>query len=433
MSACRGGIAQGQPGDGGPTDGEGDDNSAIIPIDGGAPDSTSIISTDAGLPPVDATSGDSPAGGGEGGPSDSGPSSSLDSGPSSSSEGGLDSGSAPTDASSSSSVCSAPPGQFPVANCLPFPASDEMCNSPPLSCPTTPCNTSSPCLAMGTDNTGQSLASLRMRKLLVTSPPALAFQPPSRTFVQKVIFDESIDLDNQCGEPGTGTFNWLLQVNLAQGTITTGGAPPPTDPFGAGYCFVDEAIGAVQVAPVTVHLTTNADGTLSSAIMPKLYVPMFMAQGSTPSVIVWPLSQLAFHDITLSSDENCIGHYNPDAVTPATATTCVDTHDTTCVRWTTAGSLGGFITLNDANGVDIPQLAESLCVLLAPNGPVDTSNPNEKLCGTDANGNVIATGDFCSTTDSPGGCADSVWFSATFAASAAVVSATPNQPECMGQ
>jgi hypothetical protein len=83
--------------------------------------------------------------------------------------------------------------------------------------------------------------------------------------------------------------------------------------------------------------------------------------------------------------------------------------------------------------MDIPQLAESLCVLLQPNATVDTSNPNEKRCQTDASGHVEATGDFCSMTDMPGGCADSVWFSAVFAASAAKISTTPNQPDCMGQ
>ncbi len=287
---------------------------------------------------------------------------------------------------------------------------------------------------MGADNTGQSVASLRIRKLLVTSPPALAFQPPAHTFVQKAIFDESVNLDNQCGEPGTGTLNWLLQLDTASSRLTTGGAPPTTDPFGAGYCFDSATLAGVAVSSVTTSLTPNADGSYSSGAMAKLYVPLYVAagSGSTPGVLVLPLSQLSMRDIALSADHNCIGHYNPDAVTPNGAT-CVDTDDTTCVRWTTAGSMGGFITLDDANAVDVPQLAESLCLLLEPNAAVNTSNPSEKVCQVDPNGHVVATGDFCSTTDMPGGCADSVWFSAVFAASAAKISATPNQPDCMGQ
>ncbi len=140
--------------------------------------------------------------------------------------------------------------------------------------------------------------------------------------------------------------------------------------------------------------------------MAKLDIPIYVpagtaGSGGAPSVLILPLSQLSMRDIQLSADHNCIGQYNSDAVTPAA--TCVDTDDTTCARWTTAGSMGGFITLDDANGVDIPQLAESLCVLLEPNTAIDTSNPNEKLCQTGSNGHVEATGDFCSMTDMPGG------------------------------
>ena len=99
--------------------------------------------------------------------------------------------------------------------------------------------------------------------------------------------------------------------------------------------------------------------------------------------------------------------------------------------WTTAASLGGYITLTEANTVPVPQLSESLCVLLTGASSVDTSNPNEKTCKKDAGGNIIAKGDFCSTTQAPGGCQDSFWFAATFAASAAKIVA-PNQPACQG-
>jgi hypothetical protein len=133
-----------------------------------------------------------------------------------------------------------------------------MCPPASSTCPTAPCDSSSPCLAIGADNTGQAIASLRLRKLLVTSPPALAFQPPSHTFVQKVLFDESVNLDNQCGEPGTGTLNWLLQLDTASGQLTTGGAPPTTDPFGAGYCFDSATLGGVAVSSVTAGLTKNS-------------------------------------------------------------------------------------------------------------------------------------------------------------------------------
>jgi hypothetical protein len=342
----------------------------------------------------------------------------------------------PPPPASSGGQCTTNPGAFPAPNCVPYQPSAALCSPAPGTCNTAPCNSSSACLAMA-DNTSTGVANLRMRKLLVTAPPALAFQPPSHTFVQKTVIDEGINLDNQCGEPGTGTFNWLIQLDTANNKVTTGCAPPAKDPFGAGYCFVNATIEGLHVGPVTVDITTNADGSYNSAVIDKLYVPIFVAASSAgastaPSVIVLPLSKAAVHNVSLSADRNCIGHYNSNAVTP-TGSTCVDTDDTTCVRWTTAASLGGFITLDDADSVDVPQLAESLCVLLASNAMVDTSDPNEKHCQKGATGHVMATGDFCSTTDAPGGCGDSYWLSATFAASAAKISATPNDPACSGE
>jgi hypothetical protein len=314
---------------------------------------------------------------------------------------------------------------------LPFAPDAEVCTPASGTCNTAPCNGSSACLAMA-DNTGNSVANLRMRKLLVTAPPALAFAPPNHTFVQKTVIDDGINLDYQCGEPGTGTFNWLIQLDTTNNKVTTGCAPPTNDPFGAGYCFVNATIEGLKVGPVTVDITKNTDGSYSSAVISKLYVPIFVAAGTSgastaPSVVVLPLTQASVRNVTLSSDHNCIGSYNANAVTPVAATSstpanCVDTDDTTCVRWTTGGSLGGFITLD-----------ESLCVLLDATAQVDTSNPNEKRCATGSNGHVMATGDFCSTTDAPGGCQDSYWLSATFAASAAKINAASTDPACNGE
>lgn len=333
--------------------------------------------------------------------------------------------------------CATGPGEFPAPNCVPFSPDAGSCTAASTTCNVSPCNANSPCLAMA-DNTGQSVANLRMRKLLVTAPPALAFIPP-HTFVQNTVIDTGINLDNQCGEPGTGTFNWLIQFDTVNKKVTTGCAPPSTDPFGVGYCFVNAMIEGLNVGPVTVDVSQNADGSWTSSVIPKIYIPIFVASGTmgasnAPSVIVLPISKAAVHNVTLGSNNNCIGSYNSDAVTPTgpNGTMCVDTSNTTCVRWTTAGSLGGYITLDEANGVDVPQLGESLCLLLDANATVDSSNPSEKKCAVGSNGHVMATGDFCSTTDAKGGCADSFWLSATFAASAAKISSTPNEPACMG-
>jgi hypothetical protein len=274
------------------------------------------------------------------------------------------------------------------------------------------------------DNTGQAVQSFRMRKLHVTAPPSLA-----QTFVQMGIFDEGTNLADYCGEGGSGGYSWLLQVDPSAGTLETGGAPLTGDPFGVGYCFVDATIGAFPVAPVTTGATQAPDGSWSSAVIPELHVPLFV-NGDPTNVMVLPLTKLTISQVSVSTDDNCIGSYNPDGVTaPTTNGTCQDQDPSSCERWHTAGAMGGFITLKEADTVLVQELGKSLCVLLTDG----TSTTNGGMsCAKDASGNITAQGDFCSTTDSPGGCQDSSWFAATFAASAAKVTSGSSVSWCNG-
>lgn len=318
--------------------------------------------------------------------------------------------------------CSADAGQFPTPNCLTYPPDQQMCATSPMSCNTSPCTSGSPCLAMGVDNSGKSVADLRIRRLDVSAPPALA-----KSFVQKTVLNQGIDLHGFCGENGDGTFSWLIQLDTANNKVTTGGAPPTMDPFGAGYCFVNKSIDGLPVGPITVPMTKGSDGTWASGVIQKLYVPIYPPMLSP---IVLPISGATVKGVTLSPDNNCIGSYNPNAITSVTGNVCTD-DITACDRWLTAGALGGYITLEESDKVYVPQLSESLCVLLTGGVSVDTSDPNEKKCGR-TNGVINVKGDYCSTSNSPGGCGDSYWLAAAFAASAAKISPTPNQPDCMG-
>jgi hypothetical protein len=274
------------------------------------------------------------------------------------------------------------------------------------------------------DNSGQTVDSLRLRKLNVTAPPALA-----EHFIQAGVIDQGVNLKDYCGEGGDGSFSWLVQFDTVKNQITTGGAPPTDNPFTTGYCFVNQNIGGLPVAPVTVSVTKGSDGSWASASIPKLYVPIYIS-GDPNNVVVLPLTDTTVQGVTLSPDGNCIGSYNPDGVTsPTTAGTCEDKDDSSCQRWHTAGSLGGFITLKEAEGVQVQTLGKTLCVLLT--GGTSTTNGGAD-CATDANGNVTAQGDYCSTTNSPGGCADSYWLAATFAGSAAIITAGSSVPACNG-
>lgn len=79
-----------------------------------------------------------------------------------------------------------------------------------------------------------------------------------------------------------------------------------------------------------------------------------------------------------------------------------------------AGAVAGFVTLEDADAVKIADLGQSLCAFLT--GSVGPDGKCERTGSA-----LKAKGDYCSTTGEPGGCEDSVWIAATFAASAVAV------------
>jgi hypothetical protein len=270
-------------------------------------------------------------------------------------------------------------------------------------------------------------ADLRIRKLHITAPPSLVMAPTY--FLQTSIIDQGVNLKSACGEGGDGSFSWLVHFDVANKQVTTGGAPPTSDPFNVGYCFVKEKIAGLDVRSVTVAVTQGTDGTWTSETIPKLYVPIYV-HGMADNVVVLPLTNATVERVTLSPDGNCIGSFNPIGVgSPDGMGVCADQDPSGCVRWHTAGALGGFITLLEADDVFIQDLQKSLCVLLTKGTSLDTSGTH---CGRDASGNLTATGDYCSTTNAPGGCSDSFWLAATFSASAAKINDGSQDPACNG-
>lgn len=309
--------------------------------------------------------------------------------------------------------CATLPGQVPPPACDDTP---EDCVAPAPACPTVPCNASSPCLAIA-DNTGQAVQDLRIRKLNFTAPPVFTQNPP-------LFFDSEINLNLLCGENGSGTFSWLLRFDATQQTLETGGSPPIGNPFAVPYCFLQGSFDGFPVAPVTATLSQQPDGTLAAAAIAKLYVPVYY-EGNAIVPLILPISNARFQGMTLSSGGNCIGAYNPDAVTPPSPNgLCDDQDPSSCQRWHTAGSVSGFITLKDADAVPVPGSGFTLCVML--------TNQPAGHCATDAAGDIVVKGDFCSQTNAPGGCADSLWIAATFAASAAQITDSSTDPRCGG-
>jgi hypothetical protein len=298
---------------------------------------------------------------------------------------------------------------------------------------------------MATNPAGGGVQNFRMRRLIIVAPKALANET-----VQNAVINLGVDLNEpQCGETQTGAFSWLLSFDRDAGTLTTGGAPPcdfsdtpSCDPYTTGYCFVNKAIpqpngSTIHVAPVTVPTKTASDGTLQTASIPELNIPIYF-QGS---IITLPIMGGSVQGVSISKDGQCIGTINIDAL----AADCSDDYQS-CSKWLTNGALTGYITLDAANQVQVlAPLYETLCSLLAgdPYGPTQTSQPINgvtspiKSCKVDANGHVTDKGNYCSKPadggpPGPGGCQDSYWLAATFAASAVNINDGAGTPDCLG-
>jgi hypothetical protein len=295
--------------------------------------------------------------------------------------------------------CEAPPGKLPEPNCD---NSDNKCTE--TGCPIDPsCGEATTCLPLA-KNGGGAVLDFRIRRLNVAAPPTLA-----EAFVQNSVVTKNVDLKaKQCGELGNGAFNWLFQIDKDKNTIRTGGAPPSTDVFGLGYCFYDHSTKeGIVVKPAETTIKFDGD-TFSTAVpIAKLNVPIFLG-GNVDNAIVLPLTDATVTKTTISAGGDCIGAFEPKALT----SDCQD-DPSSCAKWKTAGAIGGYITLEEADAVPVKDLNESLCVLLTK----ATKQGPEGKCPRDAAG-ALPKGDFCAATKSGGGCQDSYWLAATFAASA---------------
>jgi hypothetical protein len=307
-------------------------------------------------------------------------------------------------------ACAAPPGKLPAPNCD---DSENKCESRPgCTIDEARCGSKSTCLPIG-DNTGKDVLDFRIRRLKIATPATLAGE-----LIQNTVVTLNIDLpEKSCGELGKGLFTWLLQVDRKNNTLVTGGAPPPTDALGKGFCFARFDVGGTKVEPITSKIEFT--GSKFKTTEPqKLKVPIFLA-ADVGSVVLLPITDVVLDGVTISDDGNCIGRFNEIALDPQ----CYD--DSICSKWTTSGSLGGFITLEEADAVRIRDLNnKSLCSFLA--GEADS-------CARDASGKIVYQGDYCSKDKQPGSCADSVWLAATFAASAAkIFDGQGSVPGCSG-
>jgi hypothetical protein len=295
-------------------------------------------------------------------------------------------------------ACEAAVGQLPPADCDP---SEADCPGGGCQIDEGRCGKVSSCMPLS-DNTGKDVLDFRIRRLNVVAPPALA-----ASFVRDNILNLNIDLkEPTCGEKGQGLFTWLIRLDKKAGTLLTGGAPPAKDPLGQGFCFASFDFNGTKVEPLSAKISVEGQKVKLLEQGKNVNIPIFV-KDDLASAVLLPLSGVRIENVTLSEDGNCIGSYNADAL----GANCTEQAGL-CAKWRTNGALGGYITLEEADKVQVELLGKSLCAFLA-------SAP--KSCPRDGSGKISYKGDFCSTDKQPGSCADSVWLAATFAASAAKI------------
>lgn len=314
---------------------------------------------------------------------------------------------------SEKNACFVAPGEFPPSDCDP---SAKKCGGPKTcAIDESKCGTKSTCLPLAS-NDGRDIVDFRMRRLNIAAPDALA-----ALAVQRDIITRDMDLPHkECGEAGDGTFNWLLRIDKTKQTLTTGGAPPSDDPFANGYCFFNTKQNGIDIRPATDLKLTFRGDAFSSVSVKKLYMPIFRVS-DPKSAIILPISGATFRNVTLSEKASCIGAFNPSAL----AADCSD-DPSACARWKTGGAIAGYITLEEADSIDVGDLHVSLCVLLTKSTP----DANGKCARS--GGKIVPKGDFCGATGKACDCSDSFWLAATFAASAVTINDGASDPRCNG-
>lgn len=260
------------------------------------------------------------------------------------------------------------------------------------------------CVALA-DNAGKTSFGLRMSQLTVTRPAALT------TDIVDNIVGGGVRMNLEtCRLTGLGTFNWLLQFDTTAGMVKTGGALPRVNPR-EGYCFLNDTFGGTAIAPVNIATTTDATGAMSAEIG-DIQVPIFEDLTASGLPIILPLKGARVTQQVLSADNNCIGTYNAEGLLPVDR--CLPSKD--IPAFIDGATLEGYIILEDADQVLVADVNQTLCVLLGGTAAGDGGSPIR--CKRDATGAIELKGDFCSTTQSAGGCQDSFMLGATFAASA---------------
>ncbi len=267
----------------------------------------------------------------------------------------------------------------------------------------------SDCVAL-VDNSGLDKFVLRLSQLTITAPAAL-----STPFMQGIVGDGvTINLPT-CNISGDGTFSFMFEFDKTTDRVRAGGALPEEHP-GDGYCLVYDA--AHNIAPAETDANLQPDGSFSTSPFEQLTVPVYLDLAASQAVYL-PLRQTRVVNAQISADQNCIGYFNIDDLMPTD--NCLAAPSAGIYYFIDGGELEGHITLEEADSVIVDVTDAALCVLLSGDPTTYGDGASPEHCTRDGNDEIILEGDWCSATDSAGGCTDAFRLTATIAASAAAL------------
>ncbi|MEZ4223719.1 MAG: hypothetical protein R3B13_22415 [Polyangiaceae bacterium] len=273
------------------------------------------------------------------------------------------------------------------------------------------------CLARA-DYSGKDLVGLRVTSHQVKSPTTLA-----APFMQDAIITQKSALfEPTCNQLGSGQFNLLVQLDRAAAELTLSGGVPQAligDPGKACFAQLTDPKSGLTVEPVTATATVGADGKFD-ATLPLFVMPIYLEdQADLASTVLMPLHETRVTG-TLSADGNCIGRYAHERLDPGLQCQAGESE----FAWDAGGRYEGYITVAEADQVFVHSLGQTLCVVLTGD-PKKWEGPKpDSSCATSPgfqDTGALPKGDWCSTTNSAGGCQDAWHLEIDFAAAAVTI------------
>ncbi|MEZ4374062.1 MAG: hypothetical protein R3B07_24795 [Polyangiaceae bacterium] len=209
------------------------------------------------------------------------------------------------------------------------------------------------------DNSKEDVIQLRVTQLELKEPATLR-QP----FLQNSVITPKITPNSpECFQFGDAQFNILFSWDTTTMKVTQGAGEPQAliGPLNDGTCYsqFNDGPSGAQIKPVETDFTV--EGNVYTAVFPDIAVPIYL-EDSKANYALLPLHELEV-TATLSDDKSCVGRYVPENLDETQGCSAKEGE----FAYQNAGTYKGYVTVEEADTVDITSLGYSLCVLLSGN------------------------------------------------------------------